>query len=535
MSSRGAFSGLSGRLRESRQRVLSRAAGRNESRLAWSARFLAALLRESLRKSVIRVAQTRRLLPCLRELFAQTAHGTACAPPGVISAEAGIQERDPRVRWGDGAQLLIGGPQGHAKPGMTRLSPVCQRRGVRRTAVLAAISAAVALGLADCSSKPTATPQPVASVSVAAATRKTIQRVIHATALLYPLDQRTIVPKISAPILKFYVQRGSHVHKGELLAVLENKDLSAAVVENQGAYQQAQATYATSTKVTLPELIQAAKLNVTATRQAMEADQAVYQSRLKLYKAGAIARNLMNQSKVAYIQTRNMYEIAATKLKSLESIGKSQQLKAAQGQLNTAKGKYLAAQAQYDYSHIVSTMDGVVASRPLFEGQMASAGSPLMIIMNTSHMVARAHIPLEQAAFLHVGDAATILTATGDKVPGKITVVSPAVDPGSTTVQVWVDAANPGGRLKAGATVTVSMVAETLPNVLVIPSEALLTAADGTTSVMTVGPDRIAHQVSVKTGVRQDDEVEITSGLQPGDLVVTAGAYGLADGTKVKF
>lgn len=390
--------------------------------------------------------------------------------------------------------------------------------------------------LAGCSGKQPAPPPPVVSVQVATAQKTTITRTITATALLYPLDQATIVPKISAPILKFYVTRGSRVHAGQLLAVLENKDLSAAVVASQGAYNQAQATYATSTKVTLPEQIQTAQLNVRATQQAMQADQLVYQSRLKLYKAGAIARNLMNQSKVTYIQARNAYDIAVTHLKALQSIGERQQLKSAQGQLNTAKGRYLAAQAQYDYSHIRSPINGVVTNRPLYEGEMASAGSPLMTVMNTSHMVARAHISPQEAAYLHVGDPASVSLGNGMKpAAGKISVVSPALDPGSTTVQVWVDAPNPDGRLKAGSTVTVSMVAETIPDALVVPAVALLTAPDGSTSVMVVGSDDVAHQTAVKTGIRQGDELQITSGLHAGQQVVTDGAYGLADGTKVKF
>ncbi|MGH9396181.1 MAG: efflux RND transporter periplasmic adaptor subunit, partial [Terriglobia bacterium] len=409
-------------------------------------------------------------------------------------------------------------------------------RAASKAPVLAAIIAATALAWAGCSSKQPAPPEPVVSVQVAAVQKETIKRMITANALLFPLDQATIVPKISAPILKFYVSRGSHVHEGQLLATLESKDLSAAVVENQGAYRQAQATYATSTKVTLPEQIQTAELTVQSTRQAMQTDQLIYQSRLKLYKAGAIARNLMDQSKVTYIQANNLYQIALKHLKALQSIGKQQQMKSAQGQLTTAQGKFLAAQAQYNYSNITSPITGVVTDRPLYEGEMASAGSPLITVMNTSSVVAREHISPQEAAYLRVGDPATISLGEGlDSVTGKVTVVSPALDPGSTTVQVWVEAPNPGGRLKAGSTVTVSMVAETIPNALVIPTVALLTAPDGTTSVMVVGPDNVAHQTSVKTGVRQGSEVEITSGLKSGQQVITDGAYGLADGTKVKF
>ncbi|MGH9653681.1 MAG: efflux RND transporter periplasmic adaptor subunit [Bryobacteraceae bacterium] len=396
--------------------------------------------------------------------------------------------------------------------------------------------AAAAAMLLGCSSKQAATPEPVVSVQTATVQRKTIERVIASNALLYPINQATIVPKISAPIRKFYVQRGSHVKAGQLVAALDNKDLAAAVVQNQGAYEQAQATYATSTKVNLPAQIQAAQLSVKATKEAMEADKAVYQSRLKLYKAGAMSRNLMNQSHVAYIQTENQYEIAQAKLKALHAVGKEQQMKAAQGQLQSAKGSYLAAQAQYKYSEIRSPISGVVTDRPLYEGEMASAGTPLMTIMDLSHVVARGPVSPEQAAQLHVGDAATISPAEGQvDVPGKVTVVSPAVNPNTTSVQIWVEAPNADGKLKAGSTVQVKMVAQTVKNALVVPEAAVLTASDGATSVMTVGQDRIAHQTKVKAGIRQNGEVQIVSGLQAGERVITEGSYGLPDGTKVKF
>ena len=75
-------------------------------------------------------------------------------------------------------------------------------------------------------------------------------------------------------------------------------------------------------------------------------------------------------------------------------------------------------------------------------------------------------------------------------IAGKITVVSPALDPNSTTVEVWVQLKNPDQRLKPGTSVQVSMLAQTVPDALVIPAAALLTAQDGTTSVMQVSARR---------------------------------------------
>jgi HlyD family secretion protein len=407
------------------------------------------------------------------------------------------------------------------------------KRGSLRTAVLVPLALA-AFVCAGCSGKkPEAAP--AVSVQAAAVQQKTINEVISTEAVLYPKNEASIVPKISAPVEKFYVNRGSHVKAGQLVAQLENKDLQAALNQAKGAYQQAQAAYATSTQVNLPADVQNAQLNVKATRQAMESARMVYQSREKLYKSGAIARNLMEQSRVAYIQANNQYQIAEAHLEGLQKVAQKAGEQTAEGQLAAAKGQYEAALAQYQYSEIISPITGIVTDRPLYEGQMATAGTPLMTIMELSRVVGRAYVSPQQASLLHVGDAATIVPGSGQPdVPAKVSVVSPALDPNSTTVQVWVEAANPHEQLRPGATVNVKIVARSVKNALVIPSAAVLTGDNGATSVMVVGADQTAHQTNVQTGIREGNEVQITSGLRAGQQVVTEGAYGLPDGSKVQ-
>lgn len=402
-------------------------------------------------------------------------------------------------------------------------------------AIFAASIIAAAV-IAGCGGKAPAEPQPVVSVQAAIAQQASIQQIVSSDAQIYARSIATIVPKISAPIEKFYVNRGSYVRAGQLLAVLENKDLAAVVEQAKGAYEQAEANYATSTQENLPQLVQQAKLNVLATRQAADAQQQIYESRLKLYKSGAIARNLMTQSHVAYIQARNQYELAVAKLNGLTSIGHAQALRLAAGQLAAAKGQYQAALANLQYSEIRSPITGVVTDRPLYEGQMATAGTPLMTVMDLAHVIARAYISPDQAGLLRAGDPATLVEGNATKdVAGKVAIVSPALDPNSTTVQVWVEAPNPGDQLKPGSTVRVNMIAKTVKNAIVVPAAAVLTASDGTTSVMVVGPNHIAHQANVTTGIHSGDEVQILSGVLPGQTVVTAGAYGLPDGTAVKI
>jgi len=378
--------------------------------------------------------------------------------------------------------------------------------------------------------------EPTVSVQVVPVEKTTIQHVIKTQAILFPRQQAAIVSKISAPVQKFLIKRGSAVRKDQLLAVLENRDLRAAAQENKGAYSQAEATYATTTAAGLPEEMQKAEADAQQTKEALDAQEKVFQSRQQLYQEGALPRKELDQSQVEVVQARNQYAIAKRHLDTLQAIGKQQELKAAAGQLESAKGKYLGAEAQLSYSEIRSPIDGVVTDRPLYPGEMATAGTAIVTVMDISAVIAKAHIPQADAALLKVGDKGTITVPGLDEpVEGTVTVVSPALDPNSTTVEVWLEAKNPKQQLKPGTSVQLSLTAKTVKDALVVPAAAVISAADGSSAVMIAGSDGKAHQKTVKLGIRQDDDVQILEGVTEADKVVSTGAYGLPDNTKIKI
>lgn len=403
----------------------------------------------------------------------------------------------------------------------------------KRTRTAARIAVLGLAAVCGCS-KEAAEKAPVVAVQTAAARQTTIQQVITAEAILFPLNQAAITPKVNAPVRRFYVNRGSKVHRGQLLAVLENRDLAAAQMESQGSYEQAQAAYETTTATSLPEEMQKAELEARTAKEALEAAQKLYDSRQNLFQQGALPRKSLDEASVALVQARSQYEMAQKHLAGLQAVGHKQGMKAASGQLTSAKGKYLGTAAQVGYTEIRSPIDGVVTERPLYAGETPPAGTPLLTIMDTSQVIARAHIPQEAAAALKRGDPATVSSPESGDVAGKVTLVSPALDPNSTTVEVWVQAANPEGKLRPGGTARVSMVAQTVADAVVIPAAALLKTPDGTTTVMLAGADGRAHQQTVEAGILHGDELQITKGLKPGDTVITTGAYGLPDNTKVR-
>jgi RND family efflux transporter MFP subunit len=244
----------------------------------------------------------------------------------------------------------------------------------------------------------------------------------------------------------------------------------------------------------------------------------------------------VEEANVAYVQARSQYDVATQHMQALDRVSQPEQTKGAEAQAQAAKARYDAAIAQLSYSEVRSPIAGVIADRPLYAGEMAAAGSPLATVVNVSRVIARANVPVSQAASVKVGDTGTITqTESGNQVSGKITVVSPAVDPNSTTVEVWVEAGNPGEKLKPGATVRVSILAETIPNAIVIPTTALLPSDEGGVQVMVVGADSVAHEKKVDLGAREADKVQVVKGLEVGEKVITGGGVGLDDGAKVSI
>lgn len=378
--------------------------------------------------------------------------------------------------------------------------------------------------------------EPVVTVQTAPATRGTISQTVSAEAVIYPIEQAIVSPKITAPITEFKVQRGSHVKKGDLLATLENRDLTGQAEASRGNFEQADAGYITSVDATIPQQVQKAELDAAAAKAAFDAQQKVYDSRKELFQQGALPQRDLDTATVALAQARSVNEVAQKQLADLQRLGKEQAIKSAHGSRLSAEGQMRAAEAQLSYSQIRSPIDGVVTDRPLYAGDLATANQPILTVMNLSRLIAKAHIPQSEAATLKVGDPAELKVAGLDEpVKGKVTLVSPALDTGSTTIEVWAEAAKPNPALKPGMTVEVSMTAKTAKDAITIPASALFKNEDGSNYVMTAGSDLLAHQKPVQVGVRNDSMAQIIVGLSAGDPVIVSGGYSLPDKTKIKI
>jgi RND family efflux transporter MFP subunit len=235
------------------------------------------------------------------------------------------------------------------------------------------------------------------------------------------------------------------------------------------------------------------------------------------------------------VQAQAAYDTAAKHLESMHNVSHEAAIKSAQGQLTSAEGKYNNATAQVSYSEIHSPINGVVTDRPLFAGETASAGTPLITVMDSSSLIAKAHVAQSLAQRLKTGDDASLqVPGVADPVPAKISLISPALDQGSTTIEIWLKVDNKAGTLKVGTPVKALITGRTIAQAWKVPMTAILTAQDGSKSVMVIGPNATAHRKAVTLGIQDGDDVQITQGLSSTDMVITVGSYGLDEGAKVK-
>jgi HlyD family secretion protein len=402
----------------------------------------------------------------------------------------------------------------------------------RKFAVTAALAVLAGCGKDDKKDEKAA--EAPTTVMVETAVFGAIDHVVTADAVLYPINQANVTSKISAPVKRVLVNRGDHVRAGQVIAELESADLSASANESRNQYEQAQASYQTLTGATVPEDKTKAQADVQSAQQTFDAARKLYDNRVALQKEGALAQKLVDDAKVAMVQAQSQVETSRRHLEALNQVSQREAIRGAEAQVNAAKAHFDNAAIQVGYAQVRSPISGIIADRAVYPGEMPASGSPLMAIVDISKIVARTNVPVKEASAIKVGRPARIAGPDGD-LPGVVTVVSPSVDPSTTTVEVWVQAENPGERLKPGGTAHVTIIAETIQNTMIVPATALLNSDDGTPKVMVITPDNVAHERRVSVGVRQGDRVQIVSGLQTGEQVVTSGGLGLEDKAKVKI
>ena len=380
------------------------------------------------------------------------------------------------------------------------LSSSCTRRDVSAKTNDSPISAVEEVGTADVTLRPVA------------------QRLTLSSELV-PFQEIEVYAKEAGYVKELNVDYGSHVRKGQIMAVLEVPELQAQLDEDKAAIRAQQDQVARAESEVGRAKAQHNMVHLQYQRLAGVAKA----------KAGLVAQQEVDDAEGKDLAAESQMDAAKGTYQG------------AQSQLVVAQAKLSHDQALYDYSKITAPFDGVVTQRYANLGALMQAGTtstqatPLVRLSDESLYRLVIPVPESDVKYIHVGDpvAVRVPSLNDLTVRGKVARFSVDVSGATRTMHTEVDIPNANGKLIPGTYAEADIMLGNNPAALVVPLQAIDRQGDQT-SVMVVDPDNRIQIKQVTLGIQMPDYVAVTSGLAAGEQVVVTDRSGLKTGQTVK-
>jgi len=378
---------------------------------------------------------------------------------------------------------------------------------------------------------------PVVSVKVAKAEKGNIAARIVAVGTIWPREKADVGAKISAQIKKMALLKNKVVRAGEVIAVLESRDLQAQRAEAVAALNEARANERSVVTGTIPKTNDEDQKALMDARAKVNNARATYERRRRLFDQGGISQKDLEASQLelttAEDELRLDQQTVALRGQSLNPNDRA----LAAARTGQAQQRVATLDAQLSYATIRSPITGIVIDQFQYEGEFAAAGGKLITVADISTVIVKAPFADTVAAQLKVGDAVSVLPtdASAEEMKGQITLLSRSSDPTNRTVEVWVTLANGAGLLRANGAAQVTVFANSKNDAIVVPASAVTLEASNADegTVMVVDAQNVAHEKKVTVGIRTAEKIEIIEGLEEGETVVIEGNFALPDETKV--
>lgn len=367
----------------------------------------------------------------------------------------------------------------------------------------------------------TAKPINKTTVEVASVVRADLIKTIPLTGQTVPQAQVDIAAKYQGKINAVNVELGQTVTPGQILAIEDTKDADIAIDQNKAAYQQAVAD-ATTTVSTV---------NANYDKAKADYDKALasYLRNKQVFDVGGISREDFETSQQTLADAKSSLDALENQMDG----GVTASILSAQATAKKALVTIVASQKERDDLVLTAPRAGVIGYRQAEVGDIVSQGQKLLSIYDNSKLYVDCSVSEQDLASFYVGMNINVgIESVGKTIAGQIIYISPSVDATALTYSLRVLIDNQDGALKSGM-FTRSIVNTVLrPNALVIPKEALLNK-NGSQYVFVVDDKNEVHQRTIQIGVRGDAMIEVLSGLDEQEKVVTNNLARLTEGLKI--
>ncbi|MDY0109425.1 MAG: efflux RND transporter periplasmic adaptor subunit [Candidatus Krumholzibacteria bacterium] len=220
-----------------------------------------------------------------------------------------------------------------------------------------------------------------------------------------------------------------------------------------------------------------------------------------------------------------------------EQLASEQEFESARADLASAQAEEGLARLDLSYTTVVAPFAGVVTQRLVDPGQNVGAGTPLFRLAAVRPLLARVHVPSREFRQLQVNqEVQLVLDSTRERLTGRITLISPVIDPSTGTIKVTVEVPRYPVGTRPGDFAEVRIVTELREEAILVPRVAVV-IEKGESVVYTalVGDEPRAERRVVTVGFTDDDRAQILTGLEPGDQAVVKGQRSLRHGQPLRI
>ncbi|HEX9943620.1 MAG TPA: efflux RND transporter periplasmic adaptor subunit [Thermoanaerobaculia bacterium] len=348
---------------------------------------------------------------------------------------------------------------------------------------------------------------PAREVRLAKAEEGRLARVVTVSGTLAADEQAELSLKVAGRLQQVYVDIGTPVRRGQVIARLVPTDSQLRITQAQTALQQAR------TRLGLPPQGPDTIVPPEQTALVRQAAATLKQAQLtrdrmaKLFEQQLIPQSDLDAAEATLGVADGRYQEAV------------EEARTRQGLLSQRRSELAIARQQLSDSVLTAPFDGVISERLVSAGNYVAAGTPVAVLVRVHPLRLRLAVPEREAAGVQVGQPVD-LTVEGDaaKHTGRVARISPAISEENRTLLVEAEVPNHDGRLRPGSFARAEIVVQSSEPAVLVPASAIVSFA-GIEKVIGVEEGK-AVEKRVKTGRRSGDQVEIVEGVEPGEAVV---------------
>jgi multidrug efflux pump subunit AcrA (membrane-fusion protein) len=396
---------------------------------------------------------------------------------------------------------------------------------------------AVLLVTSGCGKKQVETKIELPTVEVVQPVRQDLDSLYQATGDLEALQTVELSSEVTGKIKKLYVDEGSRVHKGMVVAEIDDSVQKTQLAQAEANLMKAKAEWEKTKIGARPQELSTAEQTLFEAQSNYDLAQLDYTRVKNMFTQGVASRQELDSSETSLKVKKAALERAQQNLSLVKEGARKEDRASVQAAYEEMKAVVDYYRVQLSKCRIVSPIDGVVTARYKQAGNMVSGQqiAPIIKIENINPIKAVLKIPQEDQFRIKKGMKISMTLDNGTKVDGTVSLVSPAVDESSRAVKIEAMIANKDSVLRPGLFVESNILLETRKNTLTIPQDAVLRQSGDSTQHVFVVSNGVAKKVPVTLGVVNSHTVEVLNGVKDGDFVVISGIEKISDGDKVQI